>query len=79
MTDLQQKSVGRHIRNFLYSTTSAAHYKYKVFSDGEYIHATIKDPDRCITYLPIKPKNMIHIMCDLGFCDECTGYNITDE
>ena len=40
---------------------------------------TIKDATNCITCLPITPKNMIHIKCDLGFGDECTEYNIPDE
>ena len=50
---LQQKSVGRHIRNSLFSSTSAAHYKY-IFPDGEYLHATIKDAAQCITCLTVK-------------------------
>ena len=32
--DLQQKSVGRNTRISLFSTTSAAHYKDKMFSGG---------------------------------------------
>ena len=69
VTNLQQKSVGRHTRNSLFSTTSNAHYKYKVFPDGGCLHGTIK---YAAQYIPIKPNNMIHIKCDLGFCDECT-------
>ena len=33
VTDLQQKSVGRHTHKSLFSSTSAAHYKDKVFPD----------------------------------------------
>ena len=43
VTDLRHKYLGRHTRNSLFSTTSAAHYKDKVFPDGECLHATIKD------------------------------------
>ena len=71
VTYLQQKSVGIHIRNILFITASAAHYKDKVFPDGEFLHATIKYAAHCITCVHIKPNNMIHIRCDLGFCDEC--------
>ena len=56
LTDLQQKSVGIHKRNSLFITTSARHYKDKVFEDGECLHATIKDAYQCITSLPIKTK-----------------------
>ena len=35
VTDLQQKSVGRKTRKVLFSTTSASHYKDKLFPDGE--------------------------------------------
>ena len=79
VTYLQHKSVGRHIRNSLFSTTSAAHYKDKVFLDGEFLHATIKYAAQCITYITNKPKNMIHIKCALGFCDEFPGYIIPNE
>ena len=68
---LQQKYVVIHTQNILFSTTRDAHYKDTVFPDDEVLHATIKDADQCITCIPIKPKNMIHINCDLGFCDEC--------
>ena len=37
---LQHESVGRNTGNSAYSTTSAAHYKYKVFLDGEFLYAT---------------------------------------
>ena len=50
-----------------------------MFPDGEFLHATIKDAAQCIPCLPIKPKNMIHINCALGFCDEFTDYNIPNE
>ena len=46
VTYLQQKSVGSHTHNILFSTTSAAHYKYEVFPYGECLHATIKYSDR---------------------------------
>ena len=42
VTDLQQKYVGIYTTNSVYSTTSAAYYKDKVFSDGVFLHATIK-------------------------------------
>ena len=67
---LQHKSVRRHTRDSLFSTTIASHYKHKVFQDGEFLQTTIKDAAQCITCLPTKPKNMIHIKCTLGFCDE---------
>ena len=63
----------------LFSTTSAAIYKDKLFQDGKWLHATIKDAAQCITCIPIKQKNMINIKCDFSFCDECTDYNIPDE
>ena len=50
-----------------------------MFPDGECLHATIKYAAQCITCIHIKPRNMIHIKCDLGFCDECPEYNIIDE
>ena len=40
---LQQKSLGRHTYKSLFVTTSAAHYKYIVFSDLKYLHTTISD------------------------------------
>ena len=43
VTDLQQKSFGRHTCNSLFITTSHVHYKDKVFPDVEILHATIKD------------------------------------
>ena len=33
VSDLQKNSVGRHAQNTAYSTTSAEHYKEKVFPD----------------------------------------------
>ena len=79
VTYLQQNYVGRHTRNILFSTTCYAHYKDKNFPCDECLHAIIKDSAQWIAYLPIKPKNVIHIKCALGFCDEFPGYNITDE
>ena len=79
VTDLQQLSVGIHTQNSLFSTTSAAHYKDKVFPDGGFLHANIKYAAQCITYLPIKPMNMINIKCALVFNDECPEYNIPNE
>ena len=69
---LQHKSVGRHTCTSAFSNTSAKNYKKKVFPDGEFLHDTIKDTAQCISCTNIKPNNMIHIKCDLGFCDECT-------
>ena len=43
VTDLLQKSVGRHAHNSEYSSTSAASYKDKLFPYRECLHATIKD------------------------------------
>ena len=59
--NLKQRSVERYTCNSLFSTTSAAHYKDKVFPDGEFLHATIKDAAQCITCISIKPNNMIHV------------------
>ena len=67
VTYLQHKYVGRHTRNILFSSTSAAHYKDKLFPYGEYLHATMKDSAQCITCLPIKPNNMIIINFSLVF------------
>ena len=64
---LQQKYVERHIFNSLFSTKIAAYYKDKVLPDSEFLHATIKYSAKYITCFPIKPNNMIHIKCDLGF------------
>ena len=50
-----------------------------MFTYGEFLYATIKDAAQCISYIPIKPKNMINIKCTLWFCDECTENNILDE
>ena len=50
-----------------------------MFSDGECLHAAIKYSYWCITCLPIKQNNMIHIKCDLGFFVECPEYIIPDE
>ena len=64
---LQQKYFWIHTRNCLFITTIDAHYKDIVFLYGEYLHATIKNSAQCITFLPIKPNNMIHIKCALSF------------
>ena len=66
------------MRNSLFVTTSAVYYKDKVFTDDECLLDTIKDTVQCITCLPIKPNNMINIMCVLFFCDECPELNIPD-
>ena len=67
VTDLQQTSVGRQIFNISFSNTRGANNKDAVFPDGECLHATIKDAAKCITYIPVKPNNMINIKCDFGF------------
>ena len=41
--DLQQKFVGIHTHESLFSTKSAANYKDIVFPHGEILNATIKD------------------------------------
>ena len=47
--------------------------------DGGCLHATIKDSAQGTTCYIIKTNNTIHIKCDLGCCDECPEYNITNE
>ena len=42
VTDLQQKYIRRHTNSSLFSTKSDAHYKNKLFTDGECLHDTIK-------------------------------------
>ena len=42
VSDLQHKSIGRQTRNTSFITSSAAHYKDKLFLDGKCLHATIK-------------------------------------
>ena len=79
VSDLQQKSVGRHMRNSAYITTISEHYKDKLFPDGECLHATIKVAAQCISCNHIKPKNIIHMKCSLGFCCECPTYIGPDE
>ena len=79
VTDLHQKYVGSHKHNSLFSTTSASYYKYNMLTYGEFLYANIKDADQCITCLHIKPNNMVHIKCALGFCDKFPEYNISDE
>ena len=64
VTDLQHKSVGRHTRNSLFITTSAAHYKEKLFPYGEFLHDTIKDAAQYISCNNIQPKNTIIMKCD---------------
>ena len=79
VTDLNQKSVFRHTNNSLCITTSAAHYKDKVFPDDQCLHANIKYADQCINFIHIRPKNMIHVKSGLVFSDEYPEYNITNE
>ena len=76
VTYLQHIYVGRSL-NSLFINTSQAHYKNKVFSYGECLHANIKDNAQCIACLNIKPNNMILIKFVCGFCDGCPEYNIT--
>ena len=76
VTDYNKSQLGEKTQNSAYSTTSATHYKEKLFSDGEFLHVTIKDAAQYIYCNIIKPKNIIHIKCALGFCDECPEYNI---
>ena len=40
--DLQQNYFGRHLRNSLFSTKTAAHYKDNFFQMMNILHATIK-------------------------------------
>ena len=54
--------------NSLFSNKNYDHYKDKVFPVGECLHAKIKDAAHCITFIPIKPNNIVHINCALGFC-----------
>ena len=63
----QQIYVGRHIRNSPFSTKSYVNYKEKVVPYGEFLHANTKDASQCIACTLIKPKNIIHMKCDLGF------------
>ena len=70
------KNKWRHTCNSAYSTKSAAHNKEKLFPDGEFLHAYIKDSSQCISCTLIKPNNFIHMKFALGFFDECTK-NIT--
>ena len=79
VTHLQYNYVGRHIKNSLLITTSDENYKDKVFPDGEFLHATIKYEDQCISCTTIKPKDIIHIKRALDFFYECTEYIILDE
>ena len=79
VTDLQYKYFGRDTRNSLISTTSAANDKHAVFPVVECLHDTIKDVAQCITCIPIKPNDIIHIKCDLFFCDEYPEYIIPNE
>ena len=50
-----------------------------MFTDGECLHATIKYAYKCISFTPIKPKNIFHMKRALDFCGECTEYIITDK
>ena len=56
--------VDRHTHKSVFSTISDAHYKEKVFPDGEFLHATIKDVDQYIYCAHIKPKNIINMKYD---------------
>ena len=71
--------VRRHTSNREFKTTSAAHYKDKVFIYGEYLHVTIKYAYQCISFTTIKPDNIINTKFDLDFCDECTKFIIPYE
>ena len=64
---VQQKSVIIHKHNSAFSTTSSAHYNEKVFPYGEFLHATIIYVAQSIRCTLIKPKNIIHMKCYLGF------------
>ena len=70
VTVLQKNCVRVHTHNSSFITTSSAHYKDKVFPDGEFLHSSIKDAAQCITSTPIKPNNITRLKCDLGFLDE---------
>ena len=78
VSDLQHKYVGRHTQKSTFSTKSAEKYKEKVFINGECLHATIKDAAKCILCTTVKPKNIIHMNRDLGFCYECPKHIIPD-
>ena len=60
------------------------YYKYftitKIkFSIWWIITCSYKDTAQCITYIPIKQRDIINIKCALSFFDEFTSYNIPDE
>ena len=63
VTDLKQKYLRINTHNSLFSTTSAAHYKDKLFPGGEFLYATVKYATQCTACLPIKPENIINIKC----------------
>ena len=71
--------VDRHTHKSVFSTISDAHYKEKVFPDGEFLHATIKDVDQYIYCAHIKPKNIINMKYDLFFFNYFPEYIIPDE
>ena len=48
-TNLQQKYIGRHTCNSVFSTKSDAHYKEEVFPDVDFLHAAIKYAAHCIS------------------------------
>ena len=50
-----------------------------MFPDGECLHATIKYSDKTITCTNIKPNNIIHMKCNLGFSDKYPKYIIPDK
>ena len=45
LIDLKHKYIGRHILNSSFSTTRAAQYKDKVFTEVEFLYANIKYAD----------------------------------
>ena len=48
-----------------------------MFPEGECLHATINDAGQCITCIPNKPNNIIHIKFE--FLYVCPEYIISDE
>ena len=75
----QLKSTRIYTRNILFITIRFAHYKHKVFPDGEVLHDSIRDAAQFITCIRTKPKNMIHVKSALGFYDGCSEYIIPHE
>ena len=79
VTFLKCISVGRHTHNIAYSNTRVLYYNDKVFPVGECLHDTNKDVYKSSVCYPIKPKNIIHMKCDLLFFDKFTKWIIPDE